>query len=209
MKPLALILFASVLATAAQTPYDSFAPEQAEKAMIELDRSEYSLVNPDSSGTVRCIVISWVDGTYSAFDQAGIAAEGSIDPLDKKFHTMDPKMEEMPQVSPYVYCFANPIGYTDLSGLKPSMEEAARMADYVYGTNVKLIGGWIAVQESQFNIFSGNGLKTQLFQRSLKDGRIEYSLAFAGTEFDNLKDPLNDCFQIGGGSLLSILKLWI
>ncbi|MCC8118672.1 MAG: hypothetical protein LIP09_08005, partial [Bacteroidales bacterium] len=92
-----------------------------------------------------------------------------------------------------------PIGYTDLSGLKPSMEEAAAMADYVYGKkDVILIGKWIPSENTKYNLVSKTGLKTMLFQQDIGEGKVEYALAFAGTEWDTPVDAINDCLQLYG-----------
>ena len=80
----------------------------------------------------------------------------------------------------------------DPSGEEPTEEEAAYIADHVYGNTNELIGGW---QLYYMNSIS-NGLQYGIYEREMKDGEMEYVLAFAGT-FDK-KDWQQDISQFFG-----------
>lgn len=118
------------------------------------------------------------------------------DPLLLQFWTDDPLCEKYPRFGPRLYCGANPVNYTDPTGMKPSEEEAARMAARVYGDDVSLLGGWKESEIDLFNVSNASGLKAVLFERTLDGSNIEYALAFAGTQ--DIKDCLNDVAQVVG-----------
>ena len=119
------------------------------------------------------------------------------------FTRIDPLCESFTHLSPYLYCANNPVNLVDRNGLAPSEEEAARMADYVYGQEkVKLTGGW---KESQRNIdnlvmtVDKSGFKSSLFERTV-DGVTEYAYAYAGTDFTSADDWKNNFQQVFGQS---------
>ena len=106
-----------------------------------------------------------------------------------RFTTMDPMAEKYYNISPYVYCANNPIRFIDLFGQEPTTKEAAYIADHVYGKNNELIGGW----HQYYSNSTPNGLKYGIYEREMKNGKMEYVLAFAGT--DDIKDIQQDISQ--------------
>ena len=94
------------------------------------------------------------------------------------WHCIDPLCEKYQGISPYTYCLANPIRFLDLEGKRPSWFEAALIAKHVYGDNVKLKGGWKLYGEI---VKRKNGLQFGIYYRQLPKGRMDYVLAFAGT----------------------------
>ena len=109
---------------------------------------------------------------------------------------MDPQAERMPWMSPYAFCFGNPINFFDPDGELPTRAEAALMAKHVYGDNVALTGGWrpSAVQVDGVKFTSTNGFKSAMYERVDDCGEvIEYVYAFAGT--DDRKDAALDVSQ--------------
>lgn len=122
------------------------------------------------------------------------------DPRTSLWLSTDPMELKYPNVSTYAYCANNPVKLIDILGFEPTEEEAARMADYVYGNgNVSLIGGWIK-SENNFGIsinHNESGFKSMLFERTV-DGVTEYAYAFAGTDFTSLKDWKNNVSQVLG-----------
>ena len=119
---------------------------------------------------------------------------------------VDPLASKYPGVSPYAFCFSNPINFIDFNGEEPTAEEAALMAKHVYNDgdaddilNKLKNKGWV-VSDKDFGISytnDDNGFKSQLYERTI-DGKTEYVYAFAGT--DDLKDVLHDIKQLSGNS---------
>ena len=111
----------------------------------------------------------------------------------------DIRSEDYPGYSPYTYCLANPVNYTDPTGMWPT-EEAARMAHFVYKMEVVcFLGGWEWDEESKFNITKkDNGFQSMLFRREKSNGEMEYALAFAGTDPNDPKDIKQDVLQVFG-----------
>ena len=124
------------------------------------------------------------------------------DPRTSLWLSTDPMELKYPNISTYAYCANNPVKLVDLLGYEPTEEEAARMADYVYGNgNVLLTGGWIE-STNKFGITTNNedsGFKSQLFERTV-NGVTEYTYAFAGTDFTSLDDWENNIVQLIGMS---------
>ena len=93
-----------------------------------------------------------------------------------------------------------PIKLSDVFGDVPTPREAAAMAAHVYGDKKDniLVGGW-KMSTKDFGIkknSSENGLKSQVYERMSKNGKMEYAYATAGTEASSkdigadLKQPL-------------------
>ena len=117
---------------------------------------------------------------------------------------VDPLCEDDYHSSPYAYCLGRPTMLIDLDGYKPTEEEAARIADHVYGNgDVMLIGGW-RVSNRKFGkdvkfLDKGSGFKSNLYERTI-DGKTEYVYATAGTDGFSKKDWKNNVQQIMGES---------
>ena len=102
--------------------------------------------------------------------------------------SVDPLAEKMANVSPYIYCFNNPVKLIDPNGEIPTAKEGAIIADHVYDGKVgsKLIGGWkmLAVYTQKGNASFRGGL----YARYDKKGNItEYAFATAGTYMEKSK----------------------
>ncbi len=119
------------------------------------------------------------------------------------FTSVDLLCENRPDLSPYLYCNNNPVNLVDPTGAAPTEEEAARMADYVYGKEkIYLTGGWSVSQKSinnVNNVDNVSGFKAMLFERTV-EGVTEYAYAYAGTDFTSGKDWGNNILQIFGKS---------
>ena len=125
------------------------------------------------------------------------------DPVLGRWMATDPLQEKYASVSSYCYCINNPIRYVDMFGLEPTEEEAARIADHVYGNgHVNLIGGWklssLSIEGVKY-VDNKSGFKSALYERT-QNGKIEYVYATAGTDFKELNDWINNIKQIVGRS---------
>ena len=121
---------------------------------------------------------------------------------------VDPLASKYPGVSPYAFCFSNPINFIDFNGEEPTAEEAALMAKHVYGgtdandvENRLKNTGW-EVSKRDFGLEytnERNGFKSQLYERTI-DGKTEYVYAFAGTDGFDSKDWGQNGLQLFGNS---------
>jgi RHS repeat-associated protein len=114
-----------------------------------------------------------------------------------EFRQLDPRLGRWVSVDPVIqpwqssYCSMddNPISKNDPLGDKPTPKEAALMAKHVYGGNdakTILKGGWQVSQVNlgkDFKYKDNSGFKCQVYERT-RWGKTEYSIAFAGTEFE-------------------------
>lgn len=116
------LLFASLLlpvATMAQTPYDSFAPETS-RPMLETDALYEEIVKENrQTDTILCAavidlqtqslyLVSLADGTL-------LASAPLTDDL-RKWLSVDPLVDKNIATAPYMYCLGNPMVYIDPNG---------------------------------------------------------------------------------------------
>ena len=123
---------------------------------------------------------------------------------------MDSKAEKYYHISPYTYCYGNPIKFIDPDGERPKASEAALMAVYVYGDkdNSKFYKdqlskvGWelskfpTSIQMNYKKIYQ-HGLQSTLFERTT-NGVTEYAYVYAGT--NSVTDAVEDIVQLAGAS---------
>ena len=114
-----------------------------------------------------------------------------------RWHAVDPMAEKYYSVSPYAYCFNNPVKFIDPSGEKPTIYEAALMSKHVYGDKVELTGGWKVSNKVYQGMTSDNGFQSALYERTI-DGTTEYTYATAGTQLTDWGDLKEDVTQLWG-----------
>lgn len=166
------------------------------------------------------IIVLLSDSTFAAItvdgdslrvkDMSGntIASREANPSVRAIFTGTDPKADEMPWVSPYVYCFGNPIRFTDKDGERPSEYEAVLMAEAAYIKDIttdklpnELLNAKWKVSEFNTSIIMNhtewyeNGLQSVLFERTIGN-KTEYAYVFAGT--NSLEDGLEDIAQVFG-----------
>lgn len=118
MKIFILFLFlCSSLISLAQTPYDSFAPEQSVKRLIRLPNTSFKVVNPETDDSIRCIDFDKNTLSLILSDEKGTEIKKVVlSTKDVKFVTMDPLAEKYYSISPYAYCAGNPVNAIDING---------------------------------------------------------------------------------------------
>lgn len=166
------------------------------------------------------IIVLLTDSTFAAITADGDSlrvkdmsgntiASREVNPTVRAiFSGTDPKADEMAELSPYVYCFGNPIKFIDKNGERPSEYEAVLMAEAAYmeeKTYNKCIDALSAHnwKVSEFNTsiimnhteWYENGLQSILFERTVDD-KTEYAYVFAGT--NSFEDGLEDMAQVFG-----------
>ena len=106
-----------------------------------------------------------------------------------RWNGVDKLCEIMPAFNGYNYCLGNPLLLIDRDGMRPSKSEAALIASHVYGDNIELKGGW----QLYDHIYKRkNGLQYGLYFRELPNGKMDYVLAFAGTNsWKDLQEDIN------------------
>jgi hypothetical protein len=101
----------------AQTPYDNFAPEQGDKAMLQLQKKQFQITNSDLNNSVKNVIFDQNSSTlYFYKDDKSVIGSLKINPLNSKFTTIDRFAEKYPWQSPYCYAANNPVNYIDVNG---------------------------------------------------------------------------------------------
>ena len=116
-----------------------------------------------------------------------------------RWHVVDPMVEKYYGVSPYVYCFNDPVKFIDPSGEKPTIYEAALISKHVYGDKVELTGGWKVSSKGYQGMTSRSGFQSALYERTI-DGVTEYTYATAGTQLTDWGDLKEDVTQLWGNT---------
>ncbi len=166
---------------------------------------QQSILTEDSTLLFAYIVN---DKIYIKDESQKIIASANTVPYGRAMFTgIDPAADEMPWVSPFTFCFANPIRYTDTDGERPSPYEAALMASVVYNdkfynTNLKELGkhywhisSFPTTIMMEHPAKTGIGIQSLLFERTI-NGITEYAYAYAGTNC--WEDIVEDATQIFG-----------
>lgn len=124
MKKIAIkkLLVAVAIATAtnisfAQTPYDSFAPSSQKKEMLELPKITYRAYNKDSTGIINYMELDKEDFSISYFtSNDSLIQTYHLDPMAKKWLSIDPHARDYPSLSPYNFVGNMPILAVDPDG---------------------------------------------------------------------------------------------
>jgi len=168
-----LILVTACTATLpvfAQTPYDSFEPEQAKKEMLTMPSASFKVNNPNKEDVVGAISFDASTMTINLMD-ANKNAIGSIklNPNDLKWTTMDPLAEKNYSSSPYSYCANNPIIFVDPNGMEWFYHSGDGKSDptwiwhdgETYNTGVKDDKGKDVILQGQVAVVAFDGSKDE------------------------------------------------
>ncbi len=124
-----------------------------------------------------------------------------------RWHTVDPLCEKYYHISPYAFCANNFVNLFDPDGKRPTANEAAIMAGYVYHdekidtyremldkTHWHVVDNLFSIDTNQTAWYQ-NGLQSQIFAKT-ENGITEYAYVFAGT--NSITDVVQDSRQILG-----------
>jgi RHS repeat-associated protein len=100
--------------------------------------------------------------------------------------SVDPMASKMPNVSPYSYCFDNPLKFTDPTGAIPTPVEGAIIARHIYDGKIGEVveGRWRL--DKVYRDKNNSAYRAGLYSRTV-NGVTEYTMANAGTYFENTK----------------------
>jgi len=108
-----------------------------------------------------------------------------MDPALGRFSTVDPLAEKMPAWSPYAYAFNSPIIFIDKDGQIPTPVQGALMSKHIYSGKVgEVVDGWRL--DRVYTSRGNSAYRSGLYSRTV-DGVTEYTMANAGTYFENTK----------------------
>jgi len=114
----------------AQTPYDSFEPEQAKKEMLIMPSASFQVVNPDKKGKYGTLTLDVNTMTINLMDSNNkILGSIKLNPNDSKWTSMDPLAEAYYSTSPYAYCLNNPIKNFDLDGCSTHTDSTGNVVE--------------------------------------------------------------------------------
>lgn len=116
--------FLAIVATAtitniaySQTPYDDFAPSLSKKEMLKLPEVTFRVINEYSSSAVMAIELDKETLVLSYLGENDtVLAIAQLKPTDLKWWSVDPKVADSPDWSPYRAFFNDPVKYIDPDG---------------------------------------------------------------------------------------------
>src|ERR1035437_6466178 len=101
----------------AQTPYDTYAPEQSRKEMLQLPKTNFSVFNDNAKDSVKYIKFDQNRLLLTIYNADNTIIKSiKINPLGSKFTSIDRFAEKYPWQSPYCYAANNPLRYIDVNG---------------------------------------------------------------------------------------------
>jgi hypothetical protein len=184
-----VMVCAATIPVFAQTPYDSFEPEQAKKEMLTMPSASFQVNNSDKKGVVGVLSLDASTMTINLMDAGNNVIKSiRLNPNDLKWTTMDPLAEKYYSISPYAYCANNPIRFIDLKGDSIDLSSMSDKERSAYSQRID-------------NLKSNNEMFAKLYS-FLESSKNVYNISYGNTVDDN-GQPIGGVFQPGknGGSI--------
>lgn len=166
----------------AQTPYDSFAPEQSKKEMLKLAQLSYKIYNDDTLSNIKYLEFDAETMTVQYYNQNDSAVSAyALNMKEMKWSSIDPMAAKYPQLTPYNFVDNNPISNIDKKGdstlyysstgvlLFASRDNLENMLVIIDASNVEAFGNRIESAVMTTDPKMRQDINSNSFNRSLRN----------------------------------------